>query len=91
MNSKINYHIREQDLINSGIISKKNSINTNINKKSYLKYVKNYNDKFSQIKAMTPSHNISFKLGTNVEFSNKILDKDDLKKSKDSLFIKKDI
>ena len=90
-NTKINYHMREQDLINSGIITNKNSINTNINKKSYLKYAKNYINKFSKIKALTPSHNISFKLGPNSEFSNKIFDKDDLTKSKDSLFIKKDI
>ena len=85
-NLKINYHIKEQDLINNCILSNINTVSAKKSKITNLKYANNYNinNKFSKINIISPSHNKSFKLGQNFEFSNKILNNEELRITKDN-------
>ena len=93
MNLKINYHIKEQDLINNCILSNINTVQANKDKITNLKSANNFNydSKLSKINTTKPSHNISFKLEKNFEFSNKILNNEDLKIAKDNSLKNKDI
>ena len=93
MNLKINYHIKEQDLINNCILSNINIVQANKDKITNLKSANNFNydSKLSKINTTKPSHNISFKLEKNFQFSNKILNNEDLKIAKDNSLKNKDI
>ena len=92
-NLKIDYHIKEQDLINNCILANLNTISTKKGKITNLKYMNNYNynNKFSKINTTKHSHNISFKLGQNFDFSYKFLNNSDLRLTRDSSLKNKDI
>ena len=92
-NLKIDYHIKEQDLINNCILANLNTISTKKGKITNLKYMNNYNynNKFSKINTTKHSHNISFKLGQNFDFSYKFLKNSDLSITRDSSLKNKDI
>ena len=92
-NLKIDYHIKEQDLINNCILANLNTISIKKGKITNLKYMNNYNynNKFSKINTTKHSHNISFKLGQNFDFSYKFLNNSDLRLTRDSSLKNKDI
>ena len=81
---KINYNINAKDLVKSGLLSNKNTISSNRTKITNLKYLKNFSDKLDNLKSITPTKNLSFKSGK------KIFNKENLKKTRDYFFQKKD-
>ena len=81
---KINYNINAKDLVKSGLLSNKNTISSNRTKITNLKYLKNFSDKLDNLKSITPTQNLSFKSGK------KIFNKENLKKTRDYFFQKKD-
>ena len=81
---KINYNINAKDLVKSGLLSNKNTFSSNRTKITNLKYFKNFSDKLDNLKSITPTQNLSFKSGK------KIFNKENLKKTRDYFFQKKD-
>ena len=87
-NIKINYNIKGQDSFNNNLLSNNNR---NILNKDPMNNFQNFMNKFDKLKPNTPAKKLNFKLGKINDFSIKNIYKNELRRTKDSFFRKKDI
>ena len=86
-NIKINYNIKGQEQFNNTLFAN----NKQILNKSPIHNFNNFMNKFDKIKSNTPSKVINFRLGKTNDYSIKKIYKNELRRTKDSFFRRKDI
>ena len=84
---KINYSIKGQDSFNYSVFSG----NKNILNRNSINNFKNFMNNFDKFNSISPQKHINYKLGQVKNFSNRIYNRNELRKTKDSFFGKKDI
>ena len=86
-NIKINYNIKAQDSFNNSLLSN----NKNFLNKNSMNNFKNFMINFDKLKSNSPPKHINFQLGQINNFSNRIYNRNELRRTRDSFFRRKDI